>query len=489
MFTDIISTSPLIGGVDVEAVFHQIVGDSYCDDVSFVSTLRALVAPRINGDELSVRFYSTNYSARILRSIPAENAVMSFSQRDWLLSRGIIYIHSFNALEQVDNYANLELFNTTFLKVYKDWVRLEKVTDFFRKRFKVLCFINPELKSVVLFVDKLNMRRMHYLQCAIFAFLPWYFNPEEGVSDIERELIQSLTDDTSAKYEETIAKIAAQYDFRAERIKRELAGFETKFERLECERVKEGISNTIVRIEDLNEKIGSELSRKSSLELRLLGLETKLAQADGNEESEIMEYFLCNKKLSLYSISETTMIFIVRDYLTYFDEDMAKSIIDNNSSYVYLSDYVFHSQISDNEIKLLMNAIFVEQMLKIRFCAAYRFDLHGSVEALSNFDFGSEIRECMPNPHINNYHCLGTYEPIINNLLIDGNYIGVIEQCVASCKSLNFSDSIVMRDFMAYLYGLATDSYDRKYIETADGLILSPKEAIQWLKDGGVNNE
>ena len=151
-------------------------GDSYCDDVSFVSTLRALVAPRINGDELSVRFYSTNYSARILRSIPAENAVMSFSQRDWLLSRGIIYIHSFNALEQVDNYANLELFNTTFLKVYKDWVRLEKVTDFFRKRFKVLCFINPELKSVVLFVDKLNMRRMHYLQCAIFAFLPWYFN-------------------------------------------------------------------------------------------------------------------------------------------------------------------------------------------------------------------------------------------------------------------------------------------------------------------------
>ena len=490
MFKAIINNTPLVNDA-ANAFFQHIYGDSFNGDISFISTLRALVAPRIkDGERIQVRFYGTSYSAESIGNVSTTSAVRSVCDYIQGGYSGDIYIHSFNASDQADNYANLELINTTFLKVYKDWGRLEKVTDFFRKQFRVLCFINPELKSVALFTDTLDMRRMHYLQCAIFAFLPWYFNPEEGVNELEMALIESLREKTSAKYEEIIAKIAEQYDFRTERIKQMLSGFETKFERMECNNVRNQIQRTLNNIESLNNRIGDELRQKNSLEIKLLGLETKIAQ--GCEESEIMEYFLCNNKLVLYNVNDSRMTFIVKDYLTYFDEDMAKTVINNDSSYVYQPNgRSCNNYIPASDVKMLMNALFIDQILKIKLCAAYTFDLNGSVIARHGFEFGSDGMGCMPNPHINNYSCLGSYQTTINNLLKNRNYIAAIEQCAASCKSLNFSDSAVMQCFMEDIYGLSRRSRNGKYIETPNGLVLSPKEAIQWLKDnaGGIENE
>lgn len=494
MFKSVINSTPLVSDA-ANSFFQNITGRSFNRDVTFLTTLRALVHPRMTPEErLVLCFSSTNYSAndvkrnsidRILGAIVGDTYLMDSPDSD----KGIIQIHNFTSAVQEDNYACLELVKSSFESRYSGWYRLEKITDFFRRTFYVLCFINPERKSVILFTDNMDVRKMHYLQCSIFAFLPWYFDPEKGVSELEMELINSLREKKSDKYEECIAQIASQYDFRTQKIRDLLSGFETRYEKLECERVRNSIKDILFEIDRLNEQIGNYLRSKSQEEIHLLGLEAKI-QGDSAGDSEIMEYFLCNHKLVLESVTDREMVFSCMDYLTYFDEDMAKQMIDNERSYVYRP----HGRACNNfivaeDMKKLMYAIFINQTLRVKFCAAYSFALDGNVRALSHHNYGYEFRECTPNTHIDVYSCMGNYQQAINQLLTKHDYIGAIEQCIASCKSLNFADSTVMAEFMYRLYGLSDAHVNNRCIELPDGSIVTPLEAVKYLNEQEGNGE
>lgn len=479
MFRQVISSTPMNSQI-ANSFFQNIVGGDYNGDFTFLSTLRALVAPRMqDGEEIRLYFNNSDFTASAVSSNDARRVVRAIYEVDYY-SSGSIVIHSFNG-RQEDNYACMELMKSTFCNTYSGWQRLEKVTEFFRKTFYCMCFVNPERRMVTLFVDSLNVRKMHYLQCAIFAFLPWYFNPEDGVKADEMELIQSLREKTPEKYEECIAKIASKYDFRTMHIRKALAGFETRYEKRECERTMDSIRSTVNKIEDLENRLSEYFRQKREYEIRLLGLETKIASSEG-QDSEIMEYFLCNQKLVIDSVDDCTMTFATKDYMTYFDEDMARSVIDNDRSYVYLPDgRACNNYIEAADMKKLMYAIFIEQTLKLRFCSAYLFELGCRVRGIRGYNYGAEFRDYMPNPHIDRYSCIGNYERAINNCIKNNDYIGALEQSIASCKSLNFGDSTVMKVFMKRMYGIDGYSHNR-CIETPDGKVLTPKEAVAWMK-------
>lgn len=486
MFRNVVGDNPLVNRT-TDGFFKHIRGDGYRGDYSFLATLRALVSSRMaNTDKISLKFGSSSYSSETVSSTPTGRMVASICS-GMPSGRGVIYIHSLKH-KQEDNYANLELLKSSFCSKYPGWQIIEKITDFYRKQFYVLCFVNPDTQSVAVFVDNMDVRKMHYLQCSIFAFLPWYFSPEKGVTELEMRLIESLREKTPNKYIEVLEEIAKQFDFRTETIKRLLKGFETKYEQLEVSAVQRKIMDTSRRMEDIYSQLEGYLKSKRDLEIKLLGLETKIAS--GSEESEIMDYFLCNKKLTLYNVSEATVRFAVKDYLTYFDEEMAASMISNKMSYIYCPGGEDMSHIiPKNQMEKLMKAIFIDQVFKIKFCAAYEFSLTGHVEGLDGFDFGSEFNDSMPNIHIQAHRCLGNYRTEINKLLDVRDYIGAIEQCVASCKSLNFGDSTVMKTFIKVLYG-TTSRYNNKCIELPDGSIVMPKDAIAWLeKQEGSSDE
>jgi hypothetical protein len=481
MFKTAITTNALVNDT-ANNFFQNIYGDPYNNDISFISTLRALVAPRMSSDDqLSVRFQRTSYSASEVGERTTTSTVRAICEYFYADDVGSIYIHSFENPAQDSNYACLELMKSTFCKTYQGWHRLEKVTEFYKKQFLTMCFINPDKKSVAIFVDSLDMRKMHYLQCSIFAFLPWYFDPEKGVSEIEMELINSLREKTSNKYEDVIARIASQYDFRSARIRQLLSGFETKFERIECNNIRGQLDRVRNNIDSLNRQIGDQLHTKNDLEIKLLGLETKISNA--SEDSEIMEYFLCNDRLVLLRVSNDTMLFGVKAYIEYFNEDMVESVLRNKSSYVYAPDgRSCNRHIPAESMEKLIRAIFIDQTLKIKVCAAYEFDLNGSVYAQQYFGFDHNFHDCMPNPHIDGYHCLGNYQRTINELLSKRDYITAIEQCVASAKSLNFGDSPVMNLFFRAIYKLDCN-YNNKCIELPDGKVVDPKGAIAWLEE------
>lgn len=475
MFRPTINSTPLTSQT-ANTFFRNIGGESFHNDVTFISTLRALVASRVSeGESVFVAFRNTSYSKNTIEDNPSNDVINGiYDPRDY--RDGNIIIHSFEG-NASDNLAAFKIIEKEFTLNNSGFERIVKVTEFFRKTFYSLCYVNPAQRKVVIFVDHLNIRRMHYLQCAIFAFLPWYFDPNAGVTEDEMELIQSLRETTPERYMAAITKIASAYDFRSMHIRNSLKGFETLYEKRQCDSLRNNIQNYIRKIRDYNDQISNVLRNKNDAEIRLMGLEEKITRLEG-EDSEIMEYFLCNTKLDLEYVEGSKLTFVVKDHLLYFDEDMAKTIIDNYNSYIYR-----HSRSFDCEdVKKLMYAIFIDQVLKLRFCCAYEICLGERVTGLRGYNYNESCDTYIPNPHIDRYSCLGNYERTMNERLVENDAIGAIEQCVSSCKSLNFSDSTVMEVFMDRMCG--RDGYrHNKCIELPDGIVVDMKGAIEWMKE------
>lgn len=483
MFKTSIASTPLTTDA-ANSYFRNINGQNFGSDNSFLATLRALVAPRMKEeDTIYLRFGRSNYKAGEISNASVEAAVRAICGDYGLCDvQNQIVIHSFFA-DQESNLANMRVIEKV-PSCYPGYHQLDKVKAFYRKSFGVDCYINPERKNVVIFVDNLDNKKLHYLQVSILAFLLWYFNPEEGVSDIEMQLIYSLRESSPDKYQQCLAKIAEQYDFRTARIRQLLSGFETRYEKIERDKVRNTIEATDSKISQLNDEIGSLFGRRADLCIKLMGLERKIEE--GGEDSEIMEYFLCNNRLVLEEVTDTDMYFCVKDYLTYFDREMAEQYINNERSFVYNGRH----GASAEKMKKLMWELFVseEPRLRIKVCAAYRFNLNGNVGTQGRHHFSYEFSDCMPNPHIDRWNCIGNYERTINQLLMNRDYIGALEQCVASCKSLNWGDSTVMETFMNTMWN-GDAGYNNRCIELPDGRVVKPAEAIKWLEQQEAENE
>lgn len=474
MFKQSVSSTMLTSDA-ANIFFPNITGDMFGNDNTFLATVRALVAPRMpEGESIHVSFGRSDYSSETVSDASERSVVDAICSR-MCTNNGQIYIHNLAHRDEASNIANMEILKRKFCEFYKGWQYHEKISTFYQKSFKVICFINPESKSASLFVEQLNLQKLHYLQMSILAFLPWYFDPEKGMSETEMALVYSLRERTPEKYEACIEEIAKQYDFEAGRIRQLLQGFETRFEKMECENVRNEISRVDRRMNDLDRQYSDYIRQRNDLCIRLIGLQRKIEEGT---ESELMEYFLCNRKLVLESIDGTCMSFAVRDYLSYFDEDAAATYIKNKNGYFYRT---CGSSMTKDGMEKLLNAIFIDQTLKIRFCAAYYFDMSGSVSAQSGHRFGPEFKGYLPNPHIDRFSCMGNYKPAVNTALRNRDYITALEQCIASAKSLNFHDSTVMEYFISQFTSNGGSSY--KAIELPDGTIVSPKEAIKWIEE------
>lgn len=475
MFKQSISVTPLTSE-SANLCFQNITGEDYCGDTTFIATLRALVAPRLpEGESLHLYYGSSDFHSSAISEMDTTQMVRMICDGMYV-NRNAIYIHSLKNREEASNVACIELLKNSFAEVYTGWEYVSKVETFYHKSFRVICFVNPEMKTVALFVEQLNLQKLHYLQMATLAILPWYFNAENGVAEIEMELLKSLRERTSEHYAECLKKIASGYDFETARIKNLLTGFEIKYERMEVEREKRELNNIDEQLRRLDESVASYLFSRNEHCIRLMGLQQRIAEGGG--QSEIMDYFICNRKLFLENVSDTHMYFCVRDYLTYFDEEAASTYIKSKRSYFYSR---CGGKLTEDAMKKLLTAIFIEQEIKLRFCAAYVFDLNGCVVAQQHHRFGPEFDDYRPNPHIDRYRCIGNYERTINNALKKRDYIQALEQCVASAKSLNLHDSPVMEEFVSKFCANGGSSF--KCLELPDGRVVSPVDAIAWIEE------
>lgn len=442
-------------------------------DGSFYSTACALLLEKVQ-DNLEIHYRNKSYGmSSINGSNPRTIVYCLCDESDFLRSTNKLVIHNLNIRESSE--AMFNIIRAEFCNFYDGFVRLPKVTDYYSKKFAVDCYINPEKKISAVFVDCLDERKFHAIQASIPVFMPWYFNAE-GLSEDEMALIDTLIKNSMENYLSALNKLAEKYNIRDISIRRMLAGFETNYERKLLIDLKAQYESYGRKIMDYYTRISDCAAQQRDCSYKITGLEEKINSV--SEESEIMNYFLHNKALHLVNATDDYIEFVIDTYLEYFDRDIAETAINNENSIVYSG----HNDSSSKRMKKFMTEIFLSDSprMKLKFCAAYRIKLATIVDPLESYSYGSGFEHSMPNPHINNYGCMGDYLRIINELVVKSDYISAIAQCVASAMSLNFGDGYVMGDFMSYIWRANTQH--TRVVELYDGTYMNIPEAIEWLE-------
>lgn len=465
MFKNRVMKTELTDKMAEEVLGGKVFGDmSIRGDVSFLATMRALLCRRM-GDEDFV-----HCERRVVKfgeiSSDSFKALCS-------LAEGLEHQYIINDVIAVTGDGSIaEVIRPILRESYPELEEIQKISNFFMG-FEVLCFVDRQKQNTILFVENLNVHKIHLLQAAILPSVPWFFERDKDVSPVEMKLIKSLSENSADSYLSAIGEIARDFDMRPKWIRKKLADFESEVERKYIRDYEERIVVLRASIANYKRQLGREMAALNDTIARHQAVSWCVNNKSG--ESEILNYVLCNKNISVIGVDGTQLKFEVGGFLSYFDEDTAEAYINNTSSIMYRGI----DDLDPAAVTKFYNALFLERTIKLRFCAAFNLDIGDmTVTALEGHEFGSEFSEFMPNPHLDSYGCMGNYTMVIEECLGEKNYIGAIEQCAASAISLNFSDITVMRNFLQRLFN---DDFGR-IVELPNGQVATVAETMAWLQ-------
>jgi len=468
-------------GEAADRLFSNIT-DYDAPDQSFLATLRALLRKRLPPDKtvhlsckkiyLSVNEITNMTVSQCMgRFLPVEVTHQPSSGYN-ISGYNIFIVHTTTPdagekmLEIMRTNAGVGKRNMTSYTLRED------LRVFYARTINALFYTDTNERNTVIFTDKLELKHFHILQMMIPKYLPLLFT--DSLTDWEVALLKSTGNKSAVDYETMIGEFAKDIDIRAEIIRTKLEGFETAFERL---RVSE-IRNEINRHQnDYNSYLSllRELSQKiQNCQYTLAGLECAINNHAG--DSELMEYFMCNKNLNLIQVTGTTMEFVSHGYADVYDVDAFEKYVENHNGYLYNN---ISSAVTKTQMEKLYRAIFGDCRYKLRLCAAYTADMRTGLIAYKYYNFPPESINYLPNPHIQKFGCIGDYASRFHEYMQKKDYVGAIDQAVVSGRNLNFYDSTVMSNFAQEL-----SCTIKKCIEKSDGTLITPLEAINELEGG-----
>ena len=478
MFNKIIDAVTLTSEV-ANRLFSNIT-DVSTPDKSFLATLRALLRTRLPQTE-NVQLYNRVlhlYGNNISSMTPSKfmdlfNIELSRNVLSEGYSISIISASSPDAgeamLEKIRANAG------TGKRYMSDYIRHDDLQVFFGKRVNALFYRHTNERNIIIFVDKQELKQFHALQMMIPKYLPSLF-ADNPLTEKETELLKSTGNKSAGAYEMLIEEFAKHLDLRVEIIRSKLAGFETVFERVRVDELKKEISryesdysNYLSYLRELTEKI-------QNCQYTLMGLECSIGEHSG--DSELMEYFMCNKNLSIVSVNGTVIEFISHGYADVYDEDAFDQYVSNHNGFMYNN---LNSSVTKPQMEMLYRSIFGDQKYKLRMCAAYSAGMNNGLLAKSRFTYPVESQTYLPNPHIQFHGCIGGYAGRFQEYMRKRDYVGAIDQAAVSGRNLNFYDSAAISSLARELSGSKLCC-----IEKPDGSLLTPLEAIHELEGGAV---
>lgn len=467
MFNKIITETPFTQDL-ADEIFTSVNGAVYLNDVSFVSTLRALMVGR------------SGFPARVYLQ---DMCSADYDQCITLSPFNPEHFHDVLIILTTQDHALIHDIDTRFANDLPDFRELADLKQFVAPYMVARFYIDEEKHKTVVFVENLSIRRWHLLQALIPRYFPWIFQ-DNPISDEERELLSSLTHKYSNDYERIIEIFSSKVDFRTLSIQKCLGGFERKANLALAKKCEEEVNQYTEQMHNIIIQYDSYLRSKEELNAKMHGY-LALAQACDAKDSELVDYFKCNKSLMPINTRDTSFSFIVNTYLESYDPEMYETYSENDLSYLY-HGYSRPAEFENrDDFKLFLDAIFSEEpTLKIRVCAYFTIKVGGSVDSYAGYDFPPECRDRIPNPHLHYFDCLGNYQRYIRECLLEGNIIGAVEQCVASAKSINITEAITVRRFLVDLMMCRN-----RVIELPDGSLMTAVDALEWLKKNQKNEE
>jgi len=458
-------------------LFSNIVA-SDAPDQSFPATLRALLRKRLPTDE-SVQLVCKrlHLSANDISYATTSDCMSWFIPEIIRHPRPSEHIISIvNTAQQDAGEKMLEIVRANIgagKRHMSGFTRRDDLKVFYARKVNALFYIDADNRNTVIFADQMELKHFHVLQMMIPKYLPGLF-ADNPLTTTETALLKSLGNKSAVEYETLIEEFAKDLDIRAEIIRGKLAGFEMAFERTRFDELRNEINSYQSDYDNYVSMMREIANKIQERKYTLAGLECSLNEHSG--DSELVEYFMCNKNLSLINVSGTRMEFVAHGYADIYDPDAFNQYVGNHSGYMYSN---LSSAVTKPQMEKLYRAIFGDGKYKLRICAAYTADMRTGLKAFQHYSFPIESATYFPNPHIQQFGCIGTYAGRFQEYMQKKDYVGGIDQAVVSARNLNFYDSSVISRFAQDLSKTAI-----KCVEKADGTLLTPREAIIELEGG-----
>lgn len=475
-----------------DGLFQNINGQDFRGDTSFLATLRALMYKRVPKEEsIWLHISTSHYRETEIKGASPKDCVRAFLRNTDIQSGvpGIIQIHTFDG-DEAGNAASFGAVDNGGVNAAlgNAYTALPDVAKFLEQngKIKARVFISEERKSVLIFVEKLDIKRWHLLQSLIPRYMPWYVR-NDPLDDEEVTLIRSLTKRYAPDYTELIEQFAKRFDFRTQAIRNSLRGFEDAFEKDKLNNVRRQLDENRNRIERLDQQYRDLYTKIADLTTQELGLIAKIRDGGNNgEDTEFMEYFLCNKSLNLVRVNGGEIEFIVQTVVSSYDPEVVESALEKFGRSFFYRHYdtggkYENKEMTDERIHRLIKALFLDEILKLRVCAAYRLNFaDGGYYGLRNYHYPPEIlADHTPNQHIQVYGCLGNNESLIRRAMLNRDYVAAVSNCCASATNCNFTEAntgtFLMQKICANDVG--------KIIQMPDGTTATPLDAVKWLEE------
>lgn len=448
--------------------FLSVSDRSVREDVSLLATFRAVCEPHMKEREAFTLSSMEVYRDKDIPSpLPSSLKIICVQNED-----------KEKAVEMIEAAAsNLVSFE-----------KVERLSVFFKQKGAVVDgYVNSVSKSSIVYVASASLSLYHYVVSSIVTVLPYIFNGEKPTED-EMDVLKCLQRN-EVSFEDAVKKIVDKCDFKKEFIMKSLTGFGANDAKKRASRLERDIDSQRERIRSCKRELNRVINELSVMTERYNSVLATISSKEN--DTDLAELFIRSKNIDLISVEEvgekTNIRFSVTSYMNNFDGDMIeRNIAGDRDRIIRPDDRDYSDDIPDDDMLLLMREIFVNQKLKIKFCAQYIISSDGNVEPVGGADLRNYI-DCIPNPHIQRFECMSAYTQYVCEEIEAGNFAGAVAQCVASCGSLNVGDPPVFRVFMRALYRGEDDCgaiYNNKCIELPDGTVVAPKDAIAYLKKG-----
>ena len=414
-------------------------------DSSFIATLRVLLHKRLPQDEyVHLHCKRLGYSAHDILAASVASCMNNFvpDLMTYPAVNGhnicIVYASQEGAGEKVVDMVKA---NAGAGKRYLSrYTRRDDLQIFYARKAKALFYTDDTERNTIIFAEKLELKHFHVLQMMIPKYLPHLF-AENPLTETEIKLLKSTGNKTSVEYERLIEGFANELDIRAEIIRTKLAGFETGFERTKANELRSEISIFQNEYELHLAKVREVADKIQVSKYTLAGLESAIQKGG---DSELMEYFMCNKNLTITNVIETRIEFIAHGYADIYDLDAFENYVENLGGYFYSN---ISSAVTCEQMEMLYKAVFREGWYKLRICAAYTANMRTELYPFRDYVFPPESHTHFPNPHVQSFGCIGTYAGRFQEYMHKRDYVGAIDQAIVSARNLNFYDSTVISAF------------------------------------------
>jgi hypothetical protein len=476
MFSDCLTSDKvLVLSSELESEFANIVGDgTFKGDNFALAMARLLLKPRVTEkDTVTVKVVDPNHTAWSTWAEDGKQFIDEISMK-----KNAVMFCVWDKVERAMTVVNM----LKSLSGWEEYTTRELSLIGKQLGISLRVFRNNERKSTVVFTNTPGYESWHYLTCLFNVFYPW------GVrctTETEQGFVKTLfgsrgTDKTYKAMNDMVYNIV---DVDIVRKKYYLCGYEGKLKNIQRRRYADQMEDIMRRINEKLNGIRELYKQYNEKALVVEAIDNNIS--NGNNNNELMNYFLSNKNITVESGDDDgKIVYVVTGYMTLFDPEVAQEYINNGSSIMYSElSRIDGSFFSKERIRKLMTEIFVESNIKIRMCSAWKISFGGCVLPVRHFSYRDKYKSYFPNPHLDKYGCLGGWQQVLEESCDKLDYVYAVDMTCAENGNLNLSDTVVLRGFLSELF--------RRYmavLELPNGQVVDSIAAVKWMEgDDGSN--